>query len=209
MSIIDLTMPIAAGMAAYPGEPGAAFTPFRTVDNDGVAMAHVQLFSQLGTHIDAPAHFLAGARTADRIELDRCVGPAHLIPLGPMAPGSVIGTETLREHAAVLAHAERLVFRTGWSARTGADYYRDWPVFTEEAIAYLASFGPRLIGLDTPSPGDEQTNPALHRRLFTQETALVECLVNVEALPEQFELICLPLPLVGLDGAPVRAIARI
>ncbi|MYV99213.1 cyclase family protein [Streptomyces sp. SID3343] len=209
-TVVDLTMPISHHMPAYPGEPTAVFETFSRVETDDVAMTTVHLFSQLGTHIDAPAHFTAGTRTVDRLDLARCIGPAHLVRLGTLAPGAVIDTDTLRRHADVLAVADRVVFSTGWSRRAGGPgYFRDWPVFTEDAAAYLASHAPLFVGLDTPSPGDDRTNPAIHRRLFADETALVECLVSVDDLPDTFEIICLPLPLVGLDGAPVRAVARI
>lgn len=206
--LVDLTMPITPGMAAYPGEPSASFDAYTTIENDDVAMASVTLFSQLGTHIDAPAHFVRGGRTVDQLDLARCVGEAVAIQLGPLEAGSLIDTALLETHRSMLETAERVIVSTGWSRRAGSpNYFRDWPEFTLESVEYLAEFDLLFVGLDTPSPGNDSNNQALHRVMFREEIALVECLVNVDELPAHFELVCLPLPLVGLDGSPVRAIA--
>jgi kynurenine formamidase len=81
-------------------------------------------------------------------------------------------------------------------------------VLTQGAADYLASSDLKLLGLDTPSPGNDDSNVGLHRALLGAGIALVECLIGVHELPPLVELTCLPLPLVGLDGSPVRALAR-
>jgi kynurenine formamidase len=208
-ALIDLTLPIADGMPAYPGEPTARFLPYATIEHDQVAMASVELFSQLGTHVDAPAHFIPGGRTVNELDLSDCVGEATVLQLGVLEPGSVIGAAALELQLDRLQSSARVILSTGWSRHAGtSQYFQDWPMLSADAARLLAGSGIRLLGLDTPSPGDEATNVALHQVLLADDRLLVECLVNVEALPAgQFMLICLPLPLVGLDGSPVRALA--
>lgn len=206
--IIDLTMPLSDGMAAYPGEPSAAFTPFTTIARDRVAMASVNLFSQLGTHLDAPAHFIDGGTTVDRLDLGHCVGDAVVVRLGPLGPGTVIDAERLDAVRGQWDGARRVVLSTGWSRLAGTPaYFADWPKLSVEAAELLHGAGVAFTGLDTPSPGDDGSNVALHQVLLRDDCVLAECLVNVERLPDRFTLICLPLPLVGLDGSPVRAVA--
>ncbi|GIH64128.1 cyclase family protein [Microbispora siamensis] len=208
--IVDLTMPLEPDMPAYPGEPSVRFTPFTTIERDGVAMASVGLFSQIGTHVDAPAHFVPGTRTVERLDLAKCVGPATMLRLGTLAPGSVIGASHLMPFGPRLGAGARVILSTGWSSRAGtASYFQDWPVLGEDAVHLLDEAGIDFLGLDTPSPGTDITNVRLHSLLFRREIVLAECLVNVDLLPDRFELICLPLPLAGLDGSPVRAIARV
>jgi kynurenine formamidase len=208
--IIDLTRPIRDGMSAYPGEPTAHFEAFTTIETDSVAMATVHLFSQLGTHVDAPSHFVAGGAGVEELDLNRCIGPASLVRLGDLPPGTRIDADRLRRHHATLEAADRVVLSTGWSKRVAAvSYFSNWPTLTEDAVGYLIERGLLLVGLDTPSPGTDATNVALHQALFAAEVVLVECLVGVADLPDTFELICLPLPLVGLDGSPVRVVARV
>jgi arylformamidase len=209
-TIIDLTMSITDGMTAYPGEPTAHFEPFTTIASDNVAMATVHLFSQIGTHIDAPAHFVADGHSVDQLNLQHCIGPAAIVRLGHLLPGSRITRETLAAHRSILADNSRIILQTGWYEHAGSgQYFDNWPTFSYDAVEYLVDHQLAFLGLDTPSPGNDTSNITLHQALFRNEIALVECLVNTNLLPDRFELICLPLPLVGLDGSPVRAIARI
>jgi arylformamidase len=206
---VDLTLPITDGMPSYPGEPTARFQHYTTIERDQVAMASVGLFSQLGTHVDAPAHFIPGGRTVDELDLSDCIGEAIVIRLGPLEPGSVIEETLLEAHLDRLRGAARVILSTGWSSHAGShQYFTNWPRLSLGAAHLLAGTGIRLLGLDTPSPGDDTNNVALHQLLLADNRIMVECLVNIDALPaDRFTLICLPLPLVGLDGSPVRALA--
>jgi kynurenine formamidase len=207
--MVDMTMPLSPGMPAYPGEPGVNFERFTTLAEDQVEMSTIHLFSQVGTHIDAPRHFVAGGRGVDELDLHRCVGRAGTVRVGSLAAGTSISAEMLAEHEDILAAHRRVVVDTGWHARAGTpEYFRGWPTFDRGAVDYLLRHDLIFVGLDTPSPGTDDTNAELHRALFRDELALVECLVNTHLLPATFELLCLPLPLVGLDGSPVRAVAR-
>jgi arylformamidase len=206
--IIDLTMPLRDGMPAFPGEPSATFTPFTTIAHDRVAMSSVAIFSQLGTHLDAPAHFIDGGTPVDQLDLERCVGAAVVIRLGEQAPGSIIEAADLDEHSDSWRSAERVILDTGWSRLAGTgNYFTEWPCLSMAAARRLHDAGVRFLGLDTPSPGDDASNVELHQILLADDGLVAECLVNVHRLPDHFTLICLPLPLVGLDGSPVRAIA--
>jgi arylformamidase len=207
--IVDMTMPLSPGMPVYPGEPGVSFEQFTTIADDRVEMTTVHLFSQVGTHIDAPRHFVAGGGGVDEIDLRRCVGQAGVVRLRPLEAGTSISAGLLAEHEKILAAHQRVIFDTGWHARAGTPgYFRNWPTFERGAVDYLLRHGLLFVGLDTPSPGTDDTNADLHAALFRDELALVECLVNTHLLPATFELLCLPLPFVGLDGSPVRAVAR-
>ncbi len=69
--------------------------------------------------------------------------------------------------------------------------------------------GVRLVGVDTPSVDlfESKELPA-HRRFLAHGMAILEGLV-LGAVPDGFyELIALPLPLVGFDASPVRAVLR-
>jgi kynurenine formamidase len=64
-----------------------------------------------------------------------------------------------------------------------------------------------LLGVDMPSV-DQAPFPA-HKVLLGAGVLIVENLTNLEAIgADRFELIVLPLKLMGRDGSPVRAIAR-
>lgn len=104
--VIDLTIPLTHGMDAFPGEPTASFTPFSTLNNGGVEMWNVTLFSQLGTHIDAPSHFLEGGSTVETIDLEACFGPATVLSLVNAAS---IDVDSLRGVEPSLRNTRRLL----------------------------------------------------------------------------------------------------
>ena len=203
--IVDLTIPIASGMSAYPGEPTARFESFTSLSADGVEMATVHLFSQLATHVDAPRHFLAAGATIDEIDLYACVGPAVVVD----AKGRpAIGPEDLAPYEQDIRSSGRVLIATGWDAHLGSDdYYTHLPVITPAAARTVVAWGVRFLGMDTPTPSlDAQRE--LHEILLQAGVVLAESLVNITALGTRVVfLVCLPLPLVGLDGSPARVIA--
>jgi arylformamidase len=201
--IVDLTIPLRDGMDAFPGEPTARFTPFSTLDDGGIEMWDVSIFSQLGTHVDAPRHFLKGGDTVEQIDLATCVGPAVVVD----AEGPAIDRHHLIPHEHAVRASTRVLIRTGWSRNYGKPaFWTGFPELTLPAIDLLIAWGTRFVGLDTPTPSATALHET-HHRLLGAGIVLVECLTNLDRLSTSTYLVCLPLPLVGLDGAPVRAIA--
>jgi len=203
--IVDLTMPISHGMDAFPGEPSATFTRFSSLEDGGIEMWHAALFSQLGTHVDAPSHFLAGGATVESVPLSHGIGPAIVVDADePTAP---LGPEVFAPHEARARSAGRIVVRTGWDARRGsAEYWTGSPELTVEAAELLADWGIRFLGLDVPTPSRSELH-RVHRVLLAADVLVAECLVGTRLLADDFTLVCLPLPLVGLDGSPARIVA--
>lgn len=203
--IVDLSLPISCGMPAYPGEPTATFEAYTSLEADGVEMATVGLFSQLATHVDAPRHFLAGGASVEALDLDACVGPAVVVNVAGVR---TIEPEHFAAHERDIRQARRVLIASGWDAHFGsADYYTGLPVLSPASARMLVTWGVRFLGLDTPTPSlDAQRE--LHEILLGAGVVLAESLVNVVTLgPGRVFLVCLPLPLVGLDGSPARVIA--
>lgn len=195
MALIDLTRVMSPGMPVYPGDPTVRFEGFADYDADGFRVTELRLGTHVGTHVDAPAHFLPGGETVDQLPLDALIGAARVVALDEPDPNFAAG--------------ERVILRSGWSERWGgADYFSAFPGLSGPLAARLAKAPVALLGLETPSlhPNAEE-DARLHRLLLGRGIVIVENLVNVELLPERFHLTVLPLPLRGLDGAPARAVA--
>ncbi|MCC6627749.1 MAG: cyclase family protein [Chloroflexi bacterium] len=213
MRVVDLTVPIAGD---YPHRP-IAFETISTVAERGAAITRVTFDTHWGTHLDAPSHSLIGARTVERLDLARCCGPAHCLDLTQRgAAGSRIDVADLAPVAALVTPGVRLLLHTGWSRQFGsAAYHRDFPVLTVAAAAWLAERRIGLLGVDVPSvgptwPADRTELIAVHQALLGAEIVIVECLTNLAALPaEGFTFVAAPLPFVGSDGSPVRALALV
>lgn len=204
--IVDLTIPIADGMDAFPGEPTARFSPFSTHADGGIEMWNINLFSQLGTHVDAPVHFLPDGATNERLLLESMVGPVTVIDV-VAREGGFLAAVDLEDHLASIRQTRRVILRSGWDVRRGSSGY--WQGFTEitpDAARLLVDTGVRFLGIDTPTPSFTDLHE-VHRILLGAGCVIAECLVNTAELSAVSFIVCLPLPLVGVDGAPARIIA--
>ena len=205
--IVDLSLPV------YHGMRGVEIHPNTSYDKDGFNTTQLHLYSHAGTHMDAPLHFLNGARTMDQLDLNKCVGPALALDLTPKAANSLITVADLAAHAAKIGPGSRLLLRTDWDLRVNQpDYRTSFPRISAELAAWLAGQGVWLVGVETPSVaalGDYEELRAVHQTLLRAEIVIVECLANLRQLPEEVFFIATPLKIQGGDGCPVRAIALV
>jgi arylformamidase len=104
--------------------------------------------------------------------------------------------------------APRVLLRTGTFPDPNR-FTEDFAALAPELVDDLHARGVRLIGIDTPSVDlFDSTDLPAHRRFLEHDMAILEGLV-LDAVPEgHYELIALPLRLVGFDASPVRAILR-
>jgi arylformamidase len=157
-----------------------------------------------GTHIDAPLHFLGGGRAIDALPVDATVGPARIIKIHNR---QVIDVDELRSHG--IRAGERLLFKTRNSARIRfGRFFEDYVAVSTEAALHLASGRIRAVGIDGPSIGSFSQGAEAHRILLGADICIIEGL-DLSRIPiGHCDLICLPLRIVGGDGAPARALVR-
>lgn len=210
MRIVDLSLPIAAPDLYRP----VHFEPLRTIEDSGANVTRVTFDTHWGTHLDAPSHTLSGAPAVDQVPLERCCGPAVVLPLAPLPERHRISVADLEPHAGAIVPGARLLLYTGWSVRYGRpDYTEGYPVIGLDTARWLAGRGVWLLGVDTPSVGpvyepDRTELVAVHAALLGAGIVLVENLANLQHIPGgRCTFIALPLPFRGLDGSPVRAVA--
>jgi arylformamidase len=222
MRIFDLSHRIEPGMPVYPGTEGPRFESATTIERDGFAERLVTMYSHTGTHMDAPAHILPGAAHLDELPAARFAGRAVILDARAgsivhggrlAAPWPRIGADAVSAIAPRLAGAAFLVIRTLWDSRWGEEgYYEGFPTLDLAAARIVASI-PGLSGVAVDAisvdPVGVQELP-VHRVLLGAGLVIVENLMNLGTLGDSdFEIVCLPLPLAGADGAPVRAVAML
>lgn len=208
--LIDLSWPMEPGMPAFPGDPPMLLTRMGELERHGYLSHLASLPAHSGTHVDAPAHVLAGGATLAELPLSRFAGPGVALDLRPRG-GLAVTAADLAPHLALLER-ERPAFvllRTGDEARWGQpDYYPRGAHLDPEAARLLAGLaGLSGVGLDAGSadPFGSFDLPA-HRALLGAGLVIVENLRGLGLLPGRgFTFLCLPL--LGLDGSPVRAAA--
>jgi arylformamidase len=202
--IYDITPPITAALKVWPGDT----PPTREVLLDMARGATVTLSTlhatvHLGAHADGPNHYGPDAPGIDARPLDDYLGPCQVIDLR-VGRGTRAGVADL----AVPVQAERVVFRTG-TFPDPTVFNEDFAALEPELVRWLNDRGVRLVGIDTPSVDlfDSKDLPA-HRAFLERDMAILEGLVLTGVPEGLYELIALPLRLVGFDASPVRAVLR-
>jgi arylformamidase len=204
VTLYDVTLPVSTALAGWPGDAPYQFA-WTCTKAAGAAVNVGQLSCSIhtGTHIDAPYHYHDAGATTERLSLTPYLGPARVVDVSGR---SLIGRSDLS--SVNLEGTPRLLLRTGTWKDHGC-FPESIPVLDEDVPAWLAEQGVILLGLDVPSVDvlDSKTLP-IHHALGKNGIAILESL-DLSAVPEGvYELIALPLKIVGGDGSPVRAVLR-
>jgi arylformamidase len=193
--IIDISVPVRTGMVTYPGDPEVSLERVKAIaDGESANLSKLDLGVHSGTHVDAPLRFIDGAGGADELPLNVLNGPCEVVEAAALDESAV---------GAVPEGAERVIFKTPNSELWAQDTFPETFERLDGAAARaLVERGVRLVGVDYLSVGDED----VHRVLLGAGVVPVEGLDLRGVEPGSYELHCLPLRLVGSDGAPARAI---
>jgi arylformamidase len=204
---IDVSVPVRDGMIVYAGDPEVRIERVTDISRgDPANVSRMELGAHTGTHVDAPLHFLDGAPGVDRLALDALIGPA-VVADARGARGDVDAAALAALD--VPAGTERLLLRTrneGLWDRDG--FTRDYVGVTDDAARALVDMGVWLVGIDYLSIAPASDPAPTHTTLLGAGVVIVEGLDLREAPPGDYELVVLPLRLVGGDGAPARALLR-
>jgi arylformamidase len=204
---IDVSVPIADGMVHWPGDPPVRVARTRDLARgDDASVSELSLGAHTGTHVDAPAHFIAGAPGVDAIPVEALVGEARIVAIDALA---AIGEEALV--AVDPRPGERLLLRTSNSERCWREpgFVADFVHLSAAAARLLAARAVRTVGIDYLSVGGGgEEGREVHRILLGAGICVVEGLDLSRAPPGRCELLCLPLRIRGGDGAPARALVR-
>ena len=203
--IYDITTPVRNGGVVYPGNPGIRIQPQQAISQGAaVNVSAIAFGSHSGTHVDAVKHFFDDGQTVDQIPLDRFIGPAILLAF----PDDLmsVGAADLARHD-IGAHTRVLLRTRNSSFVGGSEFVKDFTYLAPDGAEYLVSRGVELVGIDYFSieqfhSGHHRT----HRALLERGVVIVEGLDLSEPAPGEYQFLCLPLRLAGLDGAPARAV---
>lgn len=208
---IDISIPVKSGMIVWPGDPPVQVRQTSSLEKgDAAAVTRLELGTHTGTHVDAPAHYLAGGAAVDTAPGDAFIGPARVIRLASRAE---ISAEELAAAAPDLQAGERLLLRTANSDVPWPDqpFRKDAVHLGLDAARWLAERKLRLIGIDYLSVGGfagAAQGPEVHKVLLRSGAWILEG-VHLGALtPGTYDLVCLPLRIAGADGSPARAMVR-
>jgi len=206
MKLIDVSVPLDARLPTYPGNTPLTLEGIKRLargDSSNVSTLHMSAHG--GTHVDAPRHFFEGGSGTDELPLDLLCGRARVIEVSPR------GRVTAEDLASLnLSEDVRLLIKTHNSRLWGdATFHADYIGVKESAAKYLVDHGVKVVGVDYLSVEVFKTPGApAHHILLGAGTIVIEGLNLRDVDPGVYDMYCLPLRLVGSDGAPARVVLR-
>ena len=208
--IFDVSLSIGSAMLTWPGDPAVELDPAKRIaKGDSANVSELRLGTHTGTHVDPPFHFIDGAPTVEALDLGVLVGAAVVVDLQE-AGASITPAEL--DAVAIPDGTERVLFKTPnsrlWS-ETPVRFPDSYTALTPEGARWCVDRGIRLVGTDFLSI-EQKGAPGhpTHVTLLEAGVIILEGLDLSAVEPGAYELVVLPLKIVGGDGAPARAILR-
>ena len=203
----DVSVTLKDGMVNWPGDPRVRFSHATSMERgDPATVSLLEMGAHTGTHMDAPAHFVRGGIGIDEMPPDAAMGPARVIAIEDQES---IKIDELRGHD--IRPGERVLFKTYNSEHCwDVDSFVEAFVYlSAPAAQYLVDHQVRLVGIDYLSVGGFKADGVeTHEALLKAGIWIIEGLDLRPVRPGLVELICLPLKILGGDGAPARALVR-
>lgn len=205
---IDVSVPLRNGMVHWPGDPPFEIERVHDMERgDANNLSRVSMGAHSGTHVDTPLHFIRNGTSISDIPVSATVGRARVIEISDAE--SIKPRELIHQG---IRRGQRVLFKTRNSSRRvweSDTFIEDFVFISNEAAHFLARRGVALVGVDYLSVGGYQhAGRETHITLLESGVWIIEGLDLSQVAPGTYDLVCLPLKLVGAEGAPARAILR-
>jgi kynurenine formamidase len=221
--LIDLSHTLEEHMPCYPTHSKYFHDLWGSYWHGGRSLNYQLVMNEHnGTHVDAPAHFISDAKphahvTIENVPLDRLIGRGVRLVCRECKEGDYVSrafvAEWEQKHGALQA-GDIVIFDFGWAGRWALRpddqaYVADWPGVSLEAAEYLLEKQVAALGVDTlsPDPPAALVSRPVHPVVLEKQTLIIENLCNLDALPDFFLFLALPLKIRGGSGSPIRAVA--
>ena len=204
--LLDVSVPLAAGLPAFPGNPDFELQPIKRIADGGSSnVSRLVMGTHTGTHLDAPKHFFDDGGGIDTLSLDLLIGRTRVVEITRRGG---IGADDLG--AAGLREDLRVLLKTSnsrlWNSTT---FHEDYTHLTEAGARYIVEQGVKVVGIDYLSIEQfRKPGAPAHRMLLSNGVIIIEGLNLAEAEPGMYEMYCLPLLVSGGDGAPARVVLK-
>ena len=200
--VYDVTMPITLDMPVYKNKPEKRPEFVITSDHadKGVRESRIALDVHTGTHIDAPLHMIAEGATIESIQVTDLMGVCKVLDL------------THVENAISQTHLQPLGIQAGdfvlLKTRNSSDsvFNPEFVFLDEDGARYLAGLNVKGVGIDALGVERSQPTHPTHKALFGAGVIVIEGLRLADVPPGTYQLIALPLSLIGLDASPARVV---
>jgi arylformamidase len=205
MEIFDITIPIHPTMPVWPGDTGVQMEQVSKIEEGANAnVSHLALGVHTGTHVDAPCHFIPDGVVLDEVPLDRFIGVVEVVEIPEVDLITAADLEGM-----IPSPTTRIIFKTKNSSiwtKMDHQFYEDFTALSPDGAQYLVDLGVKFVGIDYLSIAPFKESRPTHEILLGAGVVILEGVDLSAVVPGQYTLYCLPLKLVGVDGAPARTI---
>ena len=202
--IYDISPPITQELAVWPGDTPLTRQILLDIANgDNLTLSTLHSTVHLGSHVDGPNHYGLGERGIGEQSLEAYIGPCQVVHIN-VERGKRIEPDQMK----MSIKAERVLIATGTYPDPN-HFDEDFAGLSPELVDKLHDEGVILVGIDTPSVDlFESKDLSAHKRFLKNKIAILEGIVLKDVPDGIYELVALPLKLIGFDASPVRAILR-
>lgn len=205
--ILDISIELSPQMVRWEGDPPMLIRQVLQLSKgDPYNLSEMKLSLHQGTHLDAPHHFLENGDFVEDFPLDLLIGEAQVIVI-PDSVSSI--SSTVLRQAGIQPGIRRLLFKTRNSQYWKNDpytFHSDFVSLSLDGTDYLIERGIRLVGIDYLSISPADDFRPVHVRLMEKKIVILETLDLSEVEGGLYTLVCLPLKVKAVEGAPVRAV---
>lgn len=204
----DLSQPLDEHTPYFPGDP--AFRRVPIPGQEPWRISQIAMSSHNGTHMDAPLHRIEGGASIDHLPLSRLVGTALVVNATGFTENAPIPASILDAIHVPTRPGWIALVRTGWDHYWQDDRYFRHPYLSPDLAQRLVDSGCGLVAVDALSVDSTvDSGDAAHAILLGNDVLIAENLRGLDDLEQdrRYRVACLPLPMTGSDGSPVRFIA--
>jgi len=207
MKIYDISLPLSPNLPVWPGDPPIVLEQVASMEAGADCnLTRLTASVHSGTHVDAPHHFLNDHRTIEQLPPETLTGPCYVAQL---PDGIEAITAEVLTGVSLPEGVSRLLFGTRnshWWARGETAFQKDFVAISVDGARWLVERGIRLVGVDYLSVAPFSDPLPTHTALLRAGVVVVEGL-DLSSVPRGFyDLYCLPIKVLGAEGAPARAI---
>ena len=201
----DISVSIHEDMPTWPTSIGVRVTQITNRAAGGAAnVSRLDCDVHTGTHVDAPRHFFEEGKGVEALSLEVLNGICYVADVR----GVDAITRAALQALSVPDDTRRLLLRTDnsrWWDEGDTAFHEDYVALTAGAAEWVVEHDIDLVGVDYLSVQRFQDGPATHEILLSNEVIIVEGLNLTGVDDGSYDLSCLPIRIVGADGAPARA----
>ncbi|HUS92654.1 MAG TPA: cyclase family protein [Phycisphaerae bacterium] len=204
--LYDITIRLGVESTVWPGDPEYSRELVSSIAEGSVSnVSLLRMTAHTGTHVDTPAHFLAGGRGLDDYDAGEFIRPACVIevPDAAVIPSAAVEAADVRPGDAVLFKT-----RNSLDGRIAAgEFFEDGVSLSVEAARRCLDRRAGLVGIDyftVDAYGDRGFGA--HYLLLGAGVLILETINLRDVPPGRYTLLCLPLRLAAAEASPVRAV---